>query len=147
MFLHDYIVPICYDTFRPYSSYYDVERKIQTTWEQSACYRCHMQDTTTLFPGNKYFLFFLQRYKRVPSEDEYVWFCHKRLTTSSRYGPNTPSPLNIRKIFQWICKDYKTVFTRAKQEGLKMIDIARRIEQSISVEKRKELEKREPYRA
>ena len=147
MFLHEYIVPICYATFRPYSSYYDTERKTQTTWEQSAFYRCHLQDKATLFPGTKYFLLFIQKYKRVPSEDEYVWFCHKRLTTSSRYGPDTPIPLNLRKIFQWICKDYRPVFARAKEEGVKIAEIVRRIDDSTLLEKRKQLEKTEPYQA
>ncbi len=140
-----YYVPICYMTFRPYSTYYDEERKKMTSWEESACYRTRVKDKKELFPGTKYFLLFLQTYKRVPSEEDYVWFCYKRLSSSQKYK-NVGLPLNLRLIFKWICDDYKPCFQRAKQEGLTIKQIIERIIASVEIKKRKEIERLEPYK-
>lgn len=136
---NDYLIPICYHTFRPYSIYLDKERNTQTTWKESALYRFEIKSELELFPGTKYFLSFITEHFCRPTETEYIEWCNKRVSNSNRIKCNV-LPCTIRSIYQCICKDYESVFERATNEGLTMKEIVQRILSSRSTVKRRQLE-------
>ncbi len=137
----DYIVPICYATFRPWSKYQDQELNKEITWQESAELRySKVGGLSNLINGTKYFLDFFVANRRIPTEEEYTVYCYKRVSNSQLVNKST-LPKYFEQVYPSMMSDFKEVFMRAKQDNLSCDEIIKRIKDSTSKVDRERIEK------
>jgi len=127
----DYVIPICYATFRPQSVYFDEELQREVSWKESALQRYKYKSPTTDFPCLKYFLMFIIRYNQVPTREAFVAFCYEK---------KGQLPCCITEMYDSLMVDYKPSFARAQEEGKSIADIVNVLKLSVDTTKRAKME-------
>ena len=133
-------IEISYNTFRPLTHVKNPNNPSELiTWRESL-HLIHGTLSGDTFSAYRYFLDYFLDKSKVPNREEYVVYCFNRILRNKRFA-NPTVPKSIFAVYKEVMRDYKEVFTRVKEDGLKSEEIKRRILDSLSLEKREKLEK------